>query len=239
MSAIWLYAPPAILLAALIGLAIMLGKKTAAIKKIEAQRPKVIEEMMPVGGAGKGEKMKKIGHGILRSLEMILYYIKIAFRKSEEALSQWLRKIKESRTGKKDKVSAFQEEKDIRTPDLVDSDIAFFSEKESVEDEKEVVKEIGFSSSEVIVRKKPEIPPAVIREQPAPEDKVVEDALIHRIAESPKDMEAYRELGDYYMSIGNIKDAKESFKMVLRLRPRDLKAKTSLKEIELKMRLGN
>jgi len=91
----------------------------------------------------------------------------------------------------------------------------------------------------VIIRKKVEAPPLIIKEKPAEEDKVKEDALIHRIAENPKDMEAYREIGDYYLSVGNIKDAKESFKMVLRLRPRDLKAKSSLKEIEMKMRLGN
>ena len=52
-------------------------------------------------------------------------------------------------------------------------------------------------------------------------------------------MEAYRELGDYYLAVGNIKDAKDSFKMVLKLRPRDLKAKSSLREIELRMRLGS
>ena len=77
-----------------------------------------------------------------------------------------------------------------------------------------------------------------VKKEPLPENKVQEAALIYRIAENPKDLEAYREIGDYYMGIGNIKDAKESFKMVLKLRPRDLKAKSSLREIEMKMRLG-
>jgi tetratricopeptide (TPR) repeat protein len=239
MNAIWLYVPPVILLAALITLAIMLGKKTAAIKKIEALRPKESSGIMLDNSSNKGEKLKKLGHSFLRILETSLYYIKIAFRKSEEALTQWLRKIKESRTGRKEKDFANKEEKVLETPDLVESDLAFFSENKQADKRRDILKENILASPEVIVRKKPEIPPAVLRDEPVPEDKAVEDALIHRIAENPKDMEAYRELGDYYMSIGNIKDAKESFKMVLRLRPRDLKAKTSLKEIELKMRLGN
>jgi len=70
-----------------------------------------------------------------------------------------------------------------------------------------------------------------------PEDKKLEEALIYRIAENPKDVDAYREIGDYYLSVGNVKDAKESFKMVLKLRPRDLKAKSRLREIEMILRL--
>ena len=99
---------------------------------------------------------------------------------------------------------------------------------------------ITYVNSEVISRRKIQSEPIVIpKKEPLPEDKVQEAALIYRIAENPKDIEAYREIGDYYMGIGNIKDAKESFKMVLKLRPRDLKAKSSLREIEMKMRLGS
>ena len=91
----------------------------------------------------------------------------------------------------------------------------------------------------MVVKKKEEPAPQRIVPELAAEDRAKEEALIHRIAENPKDNEAYRELGDYYMSIGNIKDAKDSFKMVLKLRPRDLKAKSSLREIEMRMRLGS
>ena len=99
---------------------------------------------------------------------------------------------------------------------------------------------ISYVNSEVISRRKIQNEPMIIpKKETLPEDKVREAALIYRIAENPKDIEAYREIGDYYMDIGNIRDAKESFKMVLKLRPRDLKAKSSLREIEMKMRLGS
>jgi tetratricopeptide (TPR) repeat protein len=108
---------------------------------------------------------------------------------------------------------------------------------EDIAKDSSTVKYVG---SEVTVRKKFEEPIMVrAKEEPLPEDKVREAALIYRIAENPKDLEAYREIGDYYMGIGNIRDAKEAFKMVLKLRPRDLKAKSSLREIEMKMRLGS
>ncbi|MFA5925473.1 MAG: hypothetical protein WC831_00935 [Parcubacteria group bacterium] len=239
MSAIWLYVPPIILLAALIGLTVVLGKKTAAIKKFEAQRPlKSQAEAFP-GQKNKGERFKMIGQGILRTLETLLYYIRVAFRKSEEALNHWLRQIKERRTGKKNREEVLFPGEEIKTPDLTESDISFVSEDENIDISIREAKKPETLAPGVVVRKKPEIPPAIIKEEPAPEDKVVEEALIHRIAENPKDIEAYRDLGDYYLMIGNIKDSKESFKMVLRLRPRDLKAKTSLKEIEMRMRLGN
>ena len=240
MSAIWLYLPPIILLATLIGLVVLLGKKTAAIKKLESLKPKSrVETPAESIGSKKGERFKKIGHGALRALETILFYIKIAFRKLDESSANWLKKLKERRLGRKMKDIAPLGKEEINPPDLTDSEITFISESASFGKPGDARKETSFGSSEVIIRKKAEVAPLIVKAKPAEEDKVKEDALIHRIAENPKDMEAYREIGDYYLSIGNIKDAKESFKMVLRLRPRDLKAKSSLKEIEMKMRLGN
>lgn len=239
MSAIWLYLPPIILLATLVGLAVLLGKKTAAIKKFESLRPKSRVETPAENIGGKRDRLKKIGHGSLRALEAILYYIKIAFRKLDESSANWLRKLKERRLGRKIKNITPLRKEEINPPDLADSEITFISESASFENLGEAKKEAGFVPSGVIIRKKAEAPPLIIKEKSAEEDKVKEEALIHRIAENPKDTEAYCEIGEYYLSIGNIKDAKESFKMVLRLRPRDLKAKSSLKEIEMKMRLGN
>ncbi len=240
MSAIWLYLPPIILLATLVGLAVLLGKKTAAIKKFESLRPKLRVETPAENTGNRGERLKKIGHGALRVLETILYYIKIAFRKLDESSANWLRKLKERRLGRKIKDITHLKKEEINPPDLADGEITFISESASFENLGEAKKEAGFVPSGVIIRKKAESsPPLIIKEKPAEEDKVKEEALIHRIAENPKDTEAYCEIGEYYLSIGNIKDAKDSFKMVLRLRPRDLKAKSSLKEIEMKMRLGN
>ncbi|MDP3957774.1 MAG: tetratricopeptide repeat protein [bacterium] len=46
-----------------------------------------------------------------------------------------------------------------------------------------------------------------------------EENLIARIAVNPKDFTAYEGLGDYYLEVGNIKDAKECYRQVLKLSP--------------------
>jgi len=241
----WLYLPPVILIAALIGLVVILGKKTAALKKTGSLKAEADFPKTAVSGASR---LKRTGSVFLNVLERILHVTKVIFRKSEESVTGWIRKVKERRLGKRMGAESSVERK-IYADCLDVPDIDEVSIKK-VEDDEEALGSIDEIDDglEFIGRKyqakssiKEEITiiPAKTEAEPMPEDKVREDALIHRIAENPKDIEAYRELGDYYMAVGNIKDAKDSFKMVLRLRPRDLKAKSSLREIELKMRLGN
>ena len=148
--------------------------------------------------------------------------------------------MKERRLGRKIPEPLARESEDILyfESEDVDHDLGA-GEKKSIKGDDQKIEEIRLISGEVTVRRKEESLPKRILPEKAQENKVREEALIHRIAENPKDVEAYRELGDYYMSIENIKDAKDSFKMVLKLRPRDLKAKSSLREIEMKMRLGS
>ncbi|MDO8566019.1 MAG: tetratricopeptide repeat protein [Candidatus Moranbacteria bacterium] len=66
--------------------------------------------------------------------------------------------------------------------------------------------------SETIVR------PEVVHER-TPADISREEDLIARIAFNPKDFVAYEGLGDYYLEIGNVKDAKECYRQVLKLSP--------------------
>lgn len=59
-----------------------------------------------------------------------------------------------------------------------------------------------------------------------------EENLIAHIAVNPKDFSAYEELGDYYLEIGNIKDAKECYRQVLRLSPVQRMAKIKIRRLE-------
>lgn len=59
-----------------------------------------------------------------------------------------------------------------------------------------------------------------------------EETLIAHIAVNPKDFSAYEELGDYYLEIGNIKDAKECYRQVLRLSPVQRMAKIKIRRLE-------
>lgn len=56
--------------------------------------------------------------------------------------------------------------------------------------------------------------------------------LIARITANPKDFAAYEELGDYYLEIGNIKDAKECYKQVLKLSPAERMVRIKVRRLE-------
>jgi tetratricopeptide (TPR) repeat protein len=231
----WIYVPPIILVVALAALAVMLGHKSADFKKIKSFQSQSGALDKKIGWRNR---LNFIGRKTLHVLEKILDLSKMAFKKTEQIFSIWAEKLRARRKGKK-------------LAEIVPGDSSEEPDEASILEEIEKTEEISanltqtgenarYVGSEVIVRRKIHEEPAVIpKKEPLPEDRVREAALIYRIAENPKDLEAYREIGDYYMGIGNIKDAKESFKMVLKLRPRDLKAKSSLREIEMKMRLGS
>lgn len=59
-----------------------------------------------------------------------------------------------------------------------------------------------------------------------------EEDFIAAIAKNPKDGEAYEKLGDYYMDNGNIKDAKECYRQVLRLSPAHREVKMKIRRLE-------
>jgi tetratricopeptide (TPR) repeat protein len=186
----------------------------------------------------RNQKNKRFGQKTLHLLEKFLDLTKTAFKRTEQIVSRWTEKLRAWRKEKKSEDVSLTEIpskpdeaeflEEIEKTELISADLSKKEEK------------VAYAGREVVVRKKIMSEPVVIsKPEPLPEDKVREAALIYRIAENPKDIEAYREIGDYYMSIGNIKDAKEAFKMVLKLRPRDLKAKSSLREIEMRLRLGS
>jgi hypothetical protein len=231
----WIYVPPIILVVALASLAVMLGRKSADLKKIKSFQPQsgVSEEKI-----SWKSRLNFVGRKTLHVLEKILDLSKAAFKKTEQVFSIWAAKLQARRKGKK------FEKIDSRDFPKEPDEASILEEIEKTEEISTNLTQTGenvrYVGNEVIVRRKIHEEPVVIpKKELQPEDRVREAALIYRIAENPKDLEAYREIGDYYMGIGNIKDAKESFKMVLKLRPRDLKAKSSLREIEMKMRLGS
>lgn len=59
-----------------------------------------------------------------------------------------------------------------------------------------------------------------------------EEDFISSIAKNPKDFSAYEKLGDYYMDNGNIKDAKECYRQVLRLSPANRDVKMKIRRLE-------
>lgn len=90
------------------------------------------------------------------------------------------------------------------------------------------------------VEKKEEVPRPMVSEIAThPEKKkrarpnaVREESLIGRIARDPKDFTAYEELGDYYLEMENIKDAKECYRQVLKLSPVHRMVKIKIRRLE-------
>ncbi|HLM83662.1 MAG TPA: hypothetical protein VK254_00400, partial [Candidatus Bathyarchaeia archaeon] len=229
----WIYVPPIILVAALAALAVMLGRKSADFKKMKVAEPhsNVSEQSAGFSGTGWKDRLNSVGRKTLHILERLL-------DSSRAAFSIWAAKLRARRNGKK--IDNIHSEDFSRESDEARIIQEIEKTDEMSENLSERSEDLRYVRSEVVVRSRiPSEPVIVQKKELLPENKVQEAALIYRIAENPKDIEAYREIGDYYMAIGNIKDAKESFKMVLKLRPRDLKAKSGLREIEMKMRLGN
>jgi hypothetical protein len=241
---IWIYVPPIILIISLVALVLLVWRKIAQLKSRGIQLG--VSKDKDIQAAGGISKSKKILNTSSRILESALILLKNGFKKSEVIISGWvLRMRKDKRNiGNAPLMSSGDESQDkinfidkLKNLDLEDGDKAAIDEEVLLKKEPK----IGLGAGLSVLRRKKQIdmPLPKLKEEPLPENKAREEALIYRIAENPKDMEAYRELGDYYLATGNIKDAKDSFKMVLKLRPRDLKAKSSLREIEMRMRLGS
>ncbi|MFH0930125.1 MAG: hypothetical protein V1814_02625 [Candidatus Moraniibacteriota bacterium] len=238
----WIYLSPIILVAALAGLVIIIGNKSAVLKKTDSFQVK--SAFSDDKKRDWKDRLKSIGKTILHLTEKLLVLARISFKKIEQIVSSWAIRLKAKRSGRKMEDISLEKTSFEEKLDAPEANVKIVQEITESNDIYAGLdqggEKITYVNSEVISRRKIQDEPVVIlKKEPLPENKVQEAALIYRIAENPKDLEAYREIGDYYMGIGNIKDAKESFKMVLKLRPRDLKAKSSLREIEMKMRLGS
>jgi len=63
-------------------------------------------------------------------------------------------------------------------------------------------------------------------------DSVRESDLIARISSSPRDFAAYEGLGDYYLEIGNIQDAKACYRQVLKFSPAQRMVRIKIRRLE-------
>ncbi len=102
---------------------------------------------------------------------------------------------------KKKKVIDIAEETDNKENNVLESDIVMISE------------EVVYPEA----KKKEEV-----------EKEELENILIERIASDPRDIEAYERLGDYYVGQKNGRDARECYRQVLKLNPRNVSVKRKL-----------
>lgn len=94
---LWIYLPPIVLIAALVALVVILGKKTAALKKKGAFRDDEVRHEPEKSSQSRVQNIWKI---VLRLAEGTINMTKTGMKKMEEGLSGILHRMKEKRLGK-------------------------------------------------------------------------------------------------------------------------------------------
>lgn len=188
----------------------------------------------------------------LRLLEKMTSRFKVFSLKMHNILNEMTQSLKEKQKHfqkeevKKDFFAEEKEEENILDPEvplirkrqnlhIVEENLSVDSSDISVMDVREEKKENDILVEEKRVR--PMVSEVATRpEKILPKKKSVsvvrEETLIAHIAVNPKDFSAYEELGDYYLENGNIKDAKECYRQVLRLSPVQRMAKIKIRRLE-------
>lgn len=157
----------------------------------------------------------------LRHLEKLAQHSKIVSLRAHNMLHSWSQSLKTRRRT----IEQVLENKTIHTPvatEIPKSKPRTF-EPISIVPEQKPLSERPMVS-ELVTR------PEVHRKKH--QNTVREEALIARIASDPKNFTAYEELGDYYLEIGNIKDAKECYRQVLKLSPVQRMVKIKIRRLE-------
>jgi len=180
----------------------------------------------------------------LRILERTAYRFKVLSLQMHNALNDLTQTLKERRKRFQDsdaKTISENSDEEMRTDAIV------FSHGTVSEDVHPRTSEIGETSREYqnVRSTQSEISETIPR--PMVSDRIVrpevpyrktladisrEEGLIARIAVDPKDFTAYEELGDHYLEIGNMKDAKDCYRQVLKLSPVQRMVKIKIRRLE-------
>ncbi len=97
--------------------------------------------------------------------------------------------------------------------------------------EKEFKTKARFSKKQVEIQQVAEEQPELKKEEKKERFVVEEKKYIETIVKNPRDVKTYRSLGLLYLAQKNYKDAKESFRQILKINSKDKEAKKKLEEI--------
>ena len=195
--------PPILIVISLVGIIVFLVKKAPEVANLEK------EESPAQGGMVSTKKSiwsilrkknieehRDFKHKTLLFLEKTTKKMKVFFLKMENMFTNWGESIRNKR-------KAREEEHVVRALELIEEN-KFSKETKNPE-----------ISEQVKIEEKEE-------EQKHEKKDILEKILVERIATNPKDIEAYERLGEYYFEIENWNYAKECFKQVLKLNPRNI-----------------
>lgn len=154
---------------------------------------------------GRKRAFEAVKHILLHGLEKLAQWSKVVTLRAHNVLHDWTQSLREKK-------------KNIQWRPKPAHDVPVH---------KEVVEEKfrPMVSRRMVRPEDPAMKPSVPKEQ-------LEDILVERIATNPRDIEAYERLGEYYMDRGNLQDAKECYRQVLRLSPVHRLAKIKIRRLE-------
>ena len=239
--------PPILVILSLAGIIIFLAKKAPQVASLNDEDDLDREELLSRAGffqrsmAKIGIAFRGIGHLFLSILEKITGGAKMIFTKLEGKFRNLNASVKNKKNREKkeqnDPVQAGIENNE--DADIINKLYQYQSKDKDVAVEAKVEKKnpekrennVGDDSEEKIIR--PTVSEKVTRPRARVEMKDrLENLLIERIAANPKDTEAYERLGEYYMEIDSLIDAKECFKQVLKLDPKNGNVKYRMRRLE-------
>lgn len=154
----------------------------------------------------------------LKILEKSGQHSKVASLRMHNTLHDFTQSVKASRVRVRTALPPTPEEHQVAPEAVVEEPVVQVVPQEKNEEiPRPMVSEIATHPE-----KKKAARPNVIREE----------HLIARIARDPKDFTAYEELGDYYLGMENITDAKECYRQVLKLSPVHRMVKIKIRRLE-------
>lgn len=236
--------PPILIIISLAGIIIFFMKKAPQIAKLndeDALEKEQIEAMATKGFFGKiGLGIKNIDFGGVKHFFLVIFdkltrKARIFFLRLESKSKNINDSIRTKRNGDGNRKSEEQPAGGDAVIEKLNSyepqRNSYLAEMRNVLKKERVVEKKAVEPEEKIV--KPMVSDRVATPSGRAEMKDrLEGLLIERIAANPRDVEAYERLGEYYMEIDSMNDAKECFKQVLKLDPKNRNVKYRMRVLE-------
>lgn len=218
--------------------------------------PAIAEKMSHLNGTEEKISFFRTREFFLRILEKMTQRFKVSSLRMHNALHDWSQSIKERRRKVQESAASQQPEKEafpeqqefpaenaVPADDLLEAPIvrsSRYGEASQKKAERTAAElrpaatiqpaESKSSDTERPMVSETAAQPEVRRKKSRNASR--EEALIARIAVNPKDFASYEELGDYYLEMENIKDAKECYRQVLKLSPVQRMVKIKIRRLE-------
>lgn len=229
---------PALVVLSLVGIIVFLIKKAPKVAELEGGELK-IEDGNNLKKKNFWERFRKrkekkesgveLSHKFLLILEKTIRKLKLFFLKLENLFTGWSELIRAKRRAKEDEIESENLDGGKSASSVENKIDEIFKRKQEQEmliSKREEIKQENNNEQKSLTEKPKK------SKKPIEKKDLFEKILIERIAANPKDIEAYERLGEYYLEIENWNYAKECYKQVLKLNPRNIGARGRMRRLE-------